>query len=109
MGFYELRNIALANGDWHPYSGAGFFLTPKEGVHIQAHFQHSSQVDKLSPTDAWETMVTGQAAGAAAALCVKKNVTPRQLEDQVKELQDVLVKQGAILFETVKYTAKYGI
>jgi hypothetical protein len=44
-------------------------------------------------------MVTGQAAGAAAALCVKHNVTPRQLEEEkyVKELQDVLRAQGAIL------------
>ncbi|MDR1027867.1 MAG: FAD-dependent oxidoreductase, partial [Clostridiales Family XIII bacterium] len=33
MGFYELRDIALANGDWHPYSGAGFFLIPREGGH----------------------------------------------------------------------------
>ncbi len=54
MGFYELRDIAFQNGDWHPFSGAGFFLTPKEGGHIQAHFQHSSQVDHVLPTDAWD-------------------------------------------------------
>lgn len=54
MGFYELRDMAYSNGDWHPFSGAGFFLTPREGGHIQAHFQHSSQVDKALPTDAWE-------------------------------------------------------
>ncbi|MHC1771416.1 MAG: FAD-dependent oxidoreductase [Flexilinea sp.] len=54
MGFYELRDIALSNGDWHPFSGAGFFLTPKEGGHIQAHFQHSSQVDHTMVTDAWD-------------------------------------------------------
>ena len=54
MGFYELRDIAFKNGDWHPYSGAGFFLTPKEGGHIQAHFQHSSQVDHAVATDAWD-------------------------------------------------------
>jgi hypothetical protein len=47
-----------------------------------------------------ETMVTGQAAGAAAALCVKRKVTPRELEKDVKELQDILQKQGAILFGT---------
>ena len=47
-----------------------------------------------------ETMVTGQAAGAAAALCARKNITPRQLEQDVSELQDILVKQGAILFGT---------
>ncbi len=54
MGFYELRDIALQNGDWHPFTGAGFFLTPKEGGHIQAHFQHSSQVDNAQVTDAWD-------------------------------------------------------
>lgn len=249
MGFYELRDIAFKNGDWHPYSGAGFFLTPKEGGHIQAHFQHSSQVDHALATDAWDltrcniecrkqnmiawrffknyvpgfenayitktctelrlregprivgdyiltrddvaecrqfadtigkssfkaggyhvasmdtlnhvavvgnednkdniqfksdlaipkdggsydipyrclvpkkvdnllaagkcvstdrpaylrylhqTMVTGQAAGTAAGLCVKGGVTPRALENDVKELQELLVAQGAILFE----------
>jgi hypothetical protein len=251
MGFYELRDIALKNGDWHPFSGAGFFLTPKEGGHIQAHFQHSSQVDNCQPTNAWDlsrcniecrkqnmiawrffknyvpgfanayitkvctelrlregpriigdyvltrddvadckqfpdtigkssfkaggyhvasmdtlnhvaatgtslkskkdvvvdkgalaypkdggscdipyrclvpkkvdnllaagkcvstdrpaylrylhqTTVTGQAAGAAAGLCVKKEINPRILEKRVKELQDILVGQGAVLFE----------
>ncbi len=249
MGFYELRDMAFKNGDWHPYSGAGFFLTPKEGGHIQAHFQHSSQVDHALATDAWDltrcniecrkqnriawrffknyvpgferayitktctelrlregprivgdyiltrddvaqcrqfedtigkssfkaggyhvasmdtlnhvavvgnedkkdniqfksdlaipkdggsydipyrclvprkidnllaagkcvstdrpaylrylhqTMVTGQAAGAAAGLCVKKKVTPRALEGNIRELQDILVEQGAVLFE----------
>jgi hypothetical protein len=54
MGFYELRDIAFKNGDWHPYSGAGFFLLPREGGHIQAHFQHSSQSDHALPTDAWD-------------------------------------------------------
>ncbi len=54
MGFYELRDIALLNGDWHPFSGAGFFFTPKEGGVVQAHFQHSSQVDHCLPTDAWD-------------------------------------------------------
>ncbi len=44
-----------------------------------------------------ETMVTGQAAGAAAALCVQKGITPRQLEDKVEDLQSILLKQGAIL------------
>ena len=46
-----------------------------------------------------ETMVTGQAAGAAAALCVKKGVTPRELEaeEYIKELQDILRDQGVIL------------
>ena len=44
-------------------------------------------------------MVTGQAAGTAAGLCIKKGITPRQLEADVSELQEMLVAQGAILFE----------
>ena len=238
MGFYELRDIAFQNGDWHPYSGAGFFLLPKEGGTVQAHFQHSSQVDNTVPTDAWQltrcmiecrkqnmiawrffknyvpgfknayitkvctelrlregprivgdyvltrddvevcrqfpdtigkssfkaggyhvasmdtlevigpkvnemawpqgggsydipyrclvpqkienllvagkcvstdrpaylrylhqTMVTGQAAGTAAGLCVKNGITPREMEKDVSELQKMLQEQGAILFE----------
>ena len=47
-----------------------------------------------------ETMVTGQAAGVAAAVCVKKGITPRQLEEDITELQNILLKQGAILFDT---------
>ena len=44
-----------------------------------------------------QTMQTGQAAGAAAALCVKKGVTPRELEQNVSELQGILREQGVIL------------
>ena len=47
-----------------------------------------------------ETMVTGQAAGAAAAVCAKKGITPRQLEEDVSELQEILLQQGAILYGT---------
>jgi hypothetical protein len=236
MGYYSLRDAALAKGEWHEYSGVGFFLTPREGGKIQALFQHSSQVPNCDPNDvrdltfgeiecrrqiviAWkfikkympgfenayvtricpelriresgrvvgdyilttqdviesrkfkdvigksgfpagghhvastdtivsgqggggyprdggshdipyrclvpknienmliagkhistdrdayhrfiqQTLVTGQAAGVAAALCTKKGVTPRQLEKDVSELQKILVKQGAILYGT---------
>ena len=47
-----------------------------------------------------QTMVTGQAAGCAAALCVKKGITPRELENSVDELQELLLKQGVILYGT---------
>jgi hypothetical protein len=47
-----------------------------------------------------ETIVTGQGAGVAAALCAKKGITPRELEKDVSELQSILVKQGAILYGT---------
>ena len=234
-GWLSFRDEAMAKGEWHGKAGVGFFLTPREGGVIQAHFQHSDHVDNCDPTDArdltyaeiesrrqntiaWkfikkympgfensyvtrmctelriresrrimgdyvlknddvtearkfddvigkssfpkgghhvastvtltldanheypkdggshdipyrclvplkvenllvagkpisterdvyqrflmQTMVTGQAAGAAAALCVKMGITPRELEKQVKKLQEVLVKQGAILYGT---------
>ncbi len=236
LGFYDIMNEAIKNGDWHPYAGMGFFIAPKpDGNRILAHCQHSAQVPNLWSCDPWdltygevenrrqikiavnafrkympgfqnayiskigtemrlrdgrrimgdyvlgwddvaegrrhydcigkstfsagavhvadnrtiaaskrgtvqppdggtydlpyrilvprkienllvagkhvsaercayqrflqETMVTGQAAGAAAALCVKKGVTPRQLEDAkcIKELQDILRGQRVIL------------
>ena len=47
-----------------------------------------------------DNIVSGQAAGVAAAICVKRGITPRELENDVKELQEILVKQGAILTGT---------
>ena len=231
MGFFDFHNKALETGEWHQFSGVGFFFTPREGGHVQAHMQHSSQVPQLLTDNAWDisrgeiecrrqnamairffrkyipgfedayltrmcpelrlregrrimgdykltrddvgegkkfndvigmshfkagghhtadkntialtdkvcprnggsydipyrclvplktenmlaagkhvstdrdaylryvhqTMVTGQAAGAAAALCVKWNISPRELEKDVGELQKILKQQGAIL------------
>jgi hypothetical protein len=45
-----------------------------------------------------ENMATGQAAGVAAAICAKKEMTPRELEKDVSELQTILQEQGAILY-----------
>ncbi len=234
MGYYSLRDAALAAGEWHPYSGVGFFIMPRYNGTIQAHFQHSSQVGNADPTDVrdltycevecrkqvvmalkfikkympgfensyltricpelriresrrivgdyvltkqdvaearkfkdvigkssfssgakhvatkdtlsfegivypkdggsydipyrclvpqvidnllvagkaistdrdsyarflQETMVTGQAAGVAAAVCARNAIAPRQLEQDVSELQEILLKQGAILYGT---------
>jgi len=238
MGFLSLKEKAVATGEWHNFSGIGFFILPREGGVVQAHFQHSSQVGFADCTDvrdltrvevearnqdivAWkffkkyvpgfekayitrvcpearvretrrvvgdyilteddiaearkfadvigkssfpagakhvipghettvngtltlssvnrypkdggsndipyrclvvkgldnllvagkaisttrgahnrflqQTLVTGQAAGVAAALCAKRGVTPRELEADVSELQEILRGQGAIL------------
>lgn len=238
MGFIELRDMALANGDWHPYSGVGFFIIPREGGHVQAHFQHSTHCGNALPTSAWDltkaniecrkqleiawrffkkyvpgfenayitrmctelrlregprivgdyvltrqdvlearkfpdaigkssfpaggyhvastdtlavnedegslalpkgsydipyrclvpvkidnllaagkcvstdraaylrylqqTMVTGQAAGVASAICAQDGITPRELENDVSKLQSILIEQGAIIFDTVE-------
>jgi hypothetical protein len=235
MGYRSLKIKALETGEWHGFSGVGFFLMPREEGVIQAHFQHSSQVGNCDATNvedrtfgeiecrrqiviAWrfikkylpgfekayitrvcpemriregrrimgdyvlcgedvieerkfpdvigksafpagavhvvgpgtlgtmkppdvpknggshdipyrclvprdvenllvagkaisahreayqrflmQTMVTGQAAGVAAALCAKHNISPRMLEADVSELQRILVSQGAILTGT---------
>jgi hypothetical protein len=51
MGFFSMRDKGLATGEWHGFSGVGFFITPREGGVIQAHFQHSSQVGEVDPTN----------------------------------------------------------
>lgn len=235
-GFYTIMKEALAKGEWHGFSGMGFFIMPKgdnKNRRILAHFQHSSHVPGRSPDDAWDltyceiearrqiqiafrcfrkyvpgfqnayitricpevriregrriicdyylttqdvadarkfpdvigksgfpagghhvvgtqtiatggvfpkdggshdipyrclvpkkvenllvagkmistdrdayhrflqqTMVTGQAAGVAGALCARRGVSPRELEKDVSELQRILQEQGAILFGT---------
>ena len=234
MGFYTLRDKAVAAGEYHKQGGVGFFIMPRDNGVIQAHFQHSSHIDNVDPTNVRDltrceiecrkqvlvalrfikkympgfeksyltricselriresrrivgdyvlnredvgacrrfkdvigkssfasgakhvakqetisydgivypadggsydipyrclvpkkienllvagkaistdrdsyarflqlTMVTGQAAGVAAGVCVRRGITPRQLEDDVSELQEILQKQGAILFGT---------
>jgi hypothetical protein len=234
MGYRSLKKKGMETGEWHGFSGVGFFLIPREGGVIQAHFQHSSQVGNCDATNvedltygeiecrrqiviAWkfikkylpgfekayitrlctelriregrrivgdyvltpedvieerkfkdvigksafpanavhvvgpntlatmtpvgpknggshdipyrclvpreienllvagkaistergayhrflmQTMVTGQAAGVAAALCARNKMTPRMLEADVSELQRILTEQGAILTGT---------
>ncbi len=44
-----------------------------------------------------DNIIWGQAAGIAAAVCIRKGITPRELETDVSEVQDILRKNGAIL------------
>lgn len=53
-GFFKLRDEALAKGEWHQYSGVGFFFMPREGGAVEAHMQHSSQVAGCWSCDAWD-------------------------------------------------------
>ena len=54
MGFTEFHKKGLETGEWHEFSGVGFFLTPREDGHIQAHMQHSSQVPFVLTDNAWD-------------------------------------------------------
>jgi hypothetical protein len=44
-----------------------------------------------------DNMIWGQAAGTAAAVCVRSGKTPREIEEDVSEVQAILKKNGAIL------------
>lgn len=58
MGFFSILDKLLKTGEWHAYSGMGFFMAPRPdgGEHgvIQAHFQHSAQVPNLWSCDPWD-------------------------------------------------------
>jgi len=45
-----------------------------------------------------QTMTMGQAAGVAAALCVRQDTSPRTLD--VQTLQEHLLRMGAVLYES---------
>lgn len=51
MGFFSMHKKAMEVGEWHKFSGVGFFIMPREGGKIQAHFQHSSQVGNADCTN----------------------------------------------------------
>nr|MCR5689015.1 FAD-dependent oxidoreductase [Clostridiales bacterium] len=55
MGWKGFMQEALLKGEWHPYSGVGFFMAPRPDVGVvQAHMQHSSQVPGIYSHDAWD-------------------------------------------------------
>lgn len=99
--------------DIHSPDGAGMqYMKLKEGTDYDISFRslYAQEVDNLlvcgrciSSTHEANAairvspiaMATGQAAGTAAALCVKKNVIPKNLD--VQELQNLLRSNGVIL------------
>ena len=54
LGFFKIMDEALKNGDWHQFSGMGFFVAPKDDGRILAHCQHSAQVANLWSCDPWD-------------------------------------------------------
>ena len=101
----ESMNIDPNRKRYKPKDGGSYdipyrSLVPKnvEGMLITGKLMSCSEDFKrdLLP----DNMVWGQASGVAAAICVKKGITPRRLEEDVSELQEILQKQGAILFGT---------
>ncbi len=108
MGSHHIATIdtlMLVPG-WQPIKGGGSYDLPYRML-VPQKVENLLIAGKMVSTerDCYlrflpETMITGQAAGVAAGVCVKKGITPRQLEQDVTELQNVLLAQGAILFGT---------
>ena len=112
----HLREIGCDDSKWVEYTGtvtsSDVKQSPKNGGSntipyrclVVKGLENFLVAGKAISADRWahqrflqQTMVTGEAAGTAAALCVKKGITPRQLEDCVGELQDKLRSKGVIL------------
>jgi hypothetical protein len=72
-------------------------LVPKnvEGMLMAGKLQSMSEDFKRDCLP--DNMATGQAAGVAAAVCARKGITPRELEKDVSEVQEILEQQGAVL------------
>ena len=101
----ESMNIDPSRRRWSPKDGGSYdipyrSLVPKNVENMLITGKLMSTTEDFKRDILPDNMVYGQAAGVAAAVCVKKGVTPRQLEKDVKPLQDILVKQGAVLFGT---------
>ncbi len=101
----EAMNIAMDRKMGRPKNGGSYdlpyrSLVPKNVENMLIVGKLMSVTEDFKRDCLPENMATGQAAGVAAAICVKKGITPRQLEQDVSELQDILLKQGAVLFGT---------
>jgi hypothetical protein len=101
----ESMNIAIERKFGTPKDGGSYdlpyrSLVPKNVENMIMTGKLMSVSEDFKRDCLPENMASGQAAGIAAALCAKKGITPRQLEQDVSELQDILVNQGAILFGT---------
>jgi hypothetical protein len=101
----EAMNIAMGRKMGRPKDGGSYdlpyrSLMPKNVENMLIVGKIMSMTEDFKRDCLPENMATGQAAGVAAAICVKEGITPRQLEQDVSELQDILVKQGAVLFGT---------
>ncbi len=101
----EAMNINIERKMGRPKNGGSYdlpyrSLVPKNVEDMLIVGKVASMSEDFKRDCLPENMATGQAAGVAAAICARKGMTPRQLEQDVSELQDILAKQGAVLFGT---------
>ncbi len=101
----EAMNVNLERTMGRPKNGGSYdlpyrSLVPKNVENLLLSGKVQSMSEDFKRDCLPENMATGQAAGVAAAICARRGLTPRQLEGDVSELQEILVKQGAVLFGT---------
>ncbi|HEX7475812.1 MAG TPA: FAD-dependent oxidoreductase, partial [Dehalococcoidales bacterium] len=106
-GHHVASTVTLTriSSEGHPHDGGSYdipyrCLVPKNVDNLLVAGKPISTDRDSYQRFLMQTMVTGQAAGVAAALCARQGITPRELEKDVKELQSILVNQGVILTGT---------
>lgn len=95
-GFHDSApRIMIKNGGWYglPYRA----LIPKkiDSLLVAGRLITSEHEAHMSTRNTVSCMAQGQAAGTAAALCLKEGVPPRRLD--MKKLRDTLREQGVYL------------
>ena len=76
-GWFSIVEKGVKKGEMHEFGTIGFFLTPREGDVIQAHFQHSAHVPDSDCTDVSELTNAEVEARRQAVIAwkfVKKNI-----------------------------------
>lgn len=97
--------LEIGNSGWYhiPYR----ILLPHgiDGMLVAGRCVSAERIANASIRGQGACMVTGQAAGTAAALAVKKGVTPRTVP--VEELRRLLVAQGSSIFATAQEAGRF--
>jgi hypothetical protein len=91
----EIKNDTMVSGFGYPYRS--LIVKGIENLYVAGRCGSATFYGHAAGKSMGNMMGLGQAAGAAAALCSKKNIAPRQLD--VKELQSLLISMGVKLFD----------
>src|SRR4030067_901555 len=76
-GWFSIVEKGVKKGEMHEFGTIGFFLTPREGGVIQAHFQHSAHVPNCDGTDVRDLTygeVESRRQAVIAWKFIKKNI-----------------------------------
>lgn len=80
----------------HAFPYRAFLPVGIEGLLVSGRCASATHLGQAAGKSIGNVMDLGQAAGVAAALCIKQNITPRQVD--VKQVQKTLVDMGVQLY-----------